>query len=421
MKLLLKSALIIDSTSKWHLQKKDILFEDGRITQIEETISSEFADKVFQAPSLTISPSFIDLNTSIFEPGLEYREDFKSILNAAEKAGYGALCMLPNTKPVIEGKSQIEYVLSASKNSLTKLLPFGALSHNLEGKDLSEIYDMHSSGALAFTDGYHPISNEGLMERALLYVKKFKGLVYSFPQSSALASRGQINEGTNSTILGLEGISNLSEDLMVARDLFLLEHTDSRLHFMSISTAKSVEMIREAKSKGLRLSASVNVANLYYLDDSLSTYDTNYKVLPPLRTQEDRLALLEALKDGTIDAISSGHLPLHEDEKKVEFENAEFGMSTIDCAFPAAHKATKGYLNTEELLGKFTAAYKILELKPQSIEIGAEADFTIFSTKANYVFEKNNILSKAKNNPFVSEEFEARTLGLIKGSKTNII
>lgn len=421
MKLLLKSALIIDPRSKWHLQKKDILIENGKITQLNDNILVEPSFQVFQSPSLTICPSFIDLNTSIFEPGLEYREDFKSILAAAEKAGYGALCMLPNTKPIIEGKSQIEYVLSASRNSLTKLLPLGALSHKLEGKDLSEIYDMHSSGAVAFTDAYHAIWNEGLMERALLYVKKFKGLVYSFPQSFELAARGQMNEGINSTILGLEGFSNLSEDLLVARDLFLLEHTDSRLHFMAISTAKSVQMIRDAKAKGLRVSASVNVANLYYLDDSLLAYDTNYKILAPLRTQEDRKALLEGLKDGTIDAISSGHVPLHEDEKKVEFENAEFGMSTIDCAFSAAHKATKGYLNTEDLVRKFTAAYKILELEASSIELGAEADFTIFSTDAKYVFEKSNILSKGKNNPFVSEEFEARSFGVIKGNKTNIL
>ncbi|MCB0509850.1 MAG: dihydroorotase [Bacteroidetes bacterium] len=421
MKLLLKSALIIDSTSSWHMQKKDILLEKGKITEVSDALDADAATTIFEAASLCIAPSFIDLNTSVFEPGLEYREDFQSILKAAEKAGYGALCMLPNTKPIIEGKSQVEYVHSASKNSLSKLLPLGALSHHLEGKDLSEIYDMHTSGALAFTDAYHPIWNEGLMERALLYVKKFKGLVYSFPQSINLSARGQMNEGVNSTILGLEGLSNLSEDIIVARDLFLLEHTDSRLHFMSISSAKSVQMIREAKAKGLKVSASVNVANLYFTDKSLLSYDTNFKIQAPLRTEEDRIALLQGLQDGTIDAISSGHLPLHEDEKKVEFENAEFGMSTIDCVFSAAFAATKSYLSVEALVSKFTAAYKILGLESSRIKLGQEADFTIFSTDAKYVFEKSNILSKGKNNPFELEEFEARTFGLIKGSKTNIL
>ena len=418
MKLLLQSIKVYDKSSSHHLKTLDVLIVDGQIHQIADKISVEKDFEVFQSKNAGISPSWIDMNMHIYEPGLEYREDFKSGLNAAENAGYGFVCIMPNTNPTIDNNTQVEFVKNASNHNIVKTLPLGAVSHHIEGKDLAEIYDMQKSGAVAFTDGSKAILNAGLMERALLYVKKFDGLVYSNPDNTDISAGAQMNEGINSTILGMEGAPMLAEELMVARDLFLLEHTNSKLHFVSISTKKSVELIRTAKSKGLQVSAGVNVANIYFNDSELLNYDTNFKVKPHLRTPEDLNALLEGLKDGTIDVINSGHKPLHIDEKKVEFENAEFGMSTIDCAFAAARTATQKVLNEEQLVEKFTNAYEILGKQKSTLEKNNQANFTIFDFENENEFTVKDILSKGKNTPFVEHNLKGRALAVINNTKT---
>lgn len=420
MKLLLQNVKIFDSASPHHLEILDVLTEAGVITKIANKIKPEKDFKLFQAKDACVSPVWLETNMQIFEPGLEYREDFNSGLSAAAKAGFGSVCIMPNTNPPIDTNTQVAFIKNSSKNHICQALPYGAISQGLRGEDLAEIYDMQQNGAVAFTDGSKAVLNAGLMERALWYVKKFNGLVLSNPDNTDLSFGSQMNEGVNSTILGMQGAPSLAEEIMVARDLFLLEHTDSRLHFINISTKKSVDLIKEAKAKGLKVTAGVNVYNLFFDDSELLDFDTNFKVKPHLRSKEDVKALFAGLKNGTIDVISSGHLPLHEDEKKVEFENAEFGMSTIDSFFGAARKATEKVLSEEQLLEKILNAYKIMGIKAPIISEGAQAKLTLFNSKETYIFEKTDIRSKGKNNPFVGQQLKGRVYGIVQHKKTNL-
>ncbi|MFT6012867.1 MAG: dihydroorotase, partial [Chitinophagales bacterium] len=335
-------------------------------------------------------------------------------------AGFSKLCLMPNTFPPMDNSTQLAFAQQAGKQSMVDVLSLGAISQGLKGKDIAEIYDMYQHGAIAFTDGSHAILDAGLMERALWYVKKFDGLVMSNPDNEDISLKGQMNEGVNSTLLGLEGVPKLAEELMVSRDLYLLEHTNSRLHFTNISTKKSVDLIRKAKKKGLHVSASVNVANLMFDDSEVLSYDTNFKVKPHLREQEDVQALLKGLADNTIDLIASGHTPLHIDEKKVEFENAEFGMSTIDCTFQASRTVTCEILDEEQLIDKFLKGYELLNQNRPSLAVGEKADYTVFQMDGTSKFQVTDIHSKGKNNPFVGKELMGAVIGVIKGNKTNI-
>jgi dihydroorotase len=421
MKLLLKSIKIFDKTSKYHLKKMDIFIESGEIREIGINILPDNHTKVFKEQGACVSTAWMDSNFHIFEPGYEYREDFNSGLNAAEKGGFSNLCLMPNTIPPIDNSAQLAFAQKSSKHSLVDVFCLGAVSQGTGGKDIAEIYDMHHHGAVGFTDGIKPIHDAGLMERALWYVKKFDGVVLSQPNQDDLAGKGQMNEGLNSTKLGLEGVPKLAEELMVSRDLYLLEHTQSRLHFINISTKKSVDLIRSAKKKGLNVTAGVNVANLFFEDSELLDYDTNFKVTPHLREKEDISALLKGLADGTIDVISSGHLPLHLDEKKLEFDHSAFGMSTIDCAFRAARKATEKALNEDELVEKLTNAYGIFKQNKPLIQVGNKVDLTLFSMQGDEVFTKEEVYSKGKNNPFVGRNLLGKVFGIIKGNKTNLL
>lgn len=419
--MLLKSIKIFDKQSKYHLQIVDILIESGVVKEIGTQLKVPSKVKEFQKDSWCISPSWVDANFHVFEPGNEYREDFNSGLQAAARAGFGYLAVMPNTNPPVDNSSRLAFAQQAVKSMLSDIVQLGAVSQGISGKDIAELYDMYQHGAIAFTDGSESIQDAGLMERALWYVKKFDGLIMNSPDDKNISLKGQMNEGVNSTRLGLSAAPKLAEELTVARDLYLLEHTGSRLHFTALSTAQSVELVRKAKKKGLKVTAGVNVANLFFKDEELLTYDTNFKVKPHLRELEDVKALLKGLKDGTIDVINSGHTPLHQDEKKVEFDHAEFGMSTIDCTFEAARTATNKVLSEEELIEKFTNAYSILTMPRPKIEVGQKADFTLFNLDSKSVFKEEDILSRGKNNPFIDNDLQGLVYGLIKGSKTNMI
>lgn len=420
MKLLLQAVKIIDPRSEHHLATVDVLIEDGMITKIAKKIQVLPEFNLFNK-SASISPAWIDTNMHIYEPGLEYREDFKSGLKAAAAGGFGMACIMPNTNPPLDNNAQLAFVKQAGQHALTEVYPYGAVSHKIEGKDLAEIYDMHQGGPVAFTDGSKAIANAGLLERALLYVKQFNGLVLNNPDNHDLSVGAQMNEGINSTILGMQGAPKLAEELMVSRDLFLLEESNSRLHFINVSTKKSVALIKAAKAKGLHVTAGVNVANLFFDDEVLLDYDTNFKVHPHLRNKEDIHALLAGLKDGTIDLICSGHKPLHIDEKKVEFENASFGMSTIDCAFAVSSTAAKETLGEEELVAKWLKGYELLGLSTPKIAVGEKAALSVYDMTQTITFQSDQILSKGKNNPFVGQQLNTKVYGIVKGNKTNII
>lgn len=419
MKLLLQNIKIFDKNSEHHLSVKDIRIHNGIIKSIGKLKAAD-DEKVFNQKGAAVSPGWLDLNCHIFEPGFEYREDIESGLNAAAKGGFTKVCYMPNTFPVIDTRAQIEFLINNSKSFLTEILPIGAVSKNTDGKDLADIYEMNEAGAYAYSDGIHTIQHSGLMERALLYVKRFEGLIMNFPHDNEVARDGQMNEGIVSTKLGLHAAPKLAEELMVARDIYLLEHTASRLHFNALSTAQSVDLVKAAKAKKLKLTSSVNVANLLFDDSSLEDFDSNFKVLPHLRNNEDIKALKKGLKNGAIDAIASGHLPLHQDDKKVEFDNAYFGISTLEIAFSMARTATKNDLEETILIEKLSVnPYQILGLEVPKIEEGAKASISVFNLDEKFTPEA--FISKGKNNPLLGKELLGKVYGIIQNNKTNIL
>ena len=295
----------------------------------------------------------------------------------------------------------------------TSLLPIGALTKDSKGVDLAELFDMNSAGAVAFYDYQKPISNPNLIKIALQYASNFNDLVYSFPQESKISGAGVVNEHINSTRLGLKGNPNLAEDLQVARDLFILEYTNGKLHIPTISTAKSVELIRQAKSKKLNVTCSVAIHNLYFTDDVLGDFDTNYKVLPPIRTQSDCDALIEGLKDGTIDMVTSDHNPLDVENKKVEFDYAKYGTIGLESAFGALQTL----FTTKKTIAILNQGKQRFGIEDTSISEGEVANLSLFNPDTSYNFSESEITSSSKNSAFIGAQLKGKAYGIISNNK----
>lgn len=414
MNLLLKAALIIDVSSPHHLQKKDILIQKGTITKIAKNITAEKGYKIIESKNLCVSQGWVDMAAFLGEPGLEHKEDLKSGSLAAAAGGFTTVCCLPNTHPALHSKAEIEFILKKSESLIINVLPIGALTQHCKGKDLAEIYDMNNSGAVAFSDGVLSHVNAGTMLRSLLYVKPFKGLVYSFPDDASLSQGGQINESTNSSYLGMKGIPNIAESLVVHRDIQLCEYADSRLHIAFVSTPESVTAVKKAKANNLQVSASVTPYSLYFNDDSLANFDTNLKVFPPIRSAKDKEALIKGLKENNIDTIASFHLPNDTESKEVEFDLAEFGMIGLETAYAAVNTALRNKLSLEEMVAKFADnARKILNLKTEAIQENTLANITFFDPEISWQFTKTHIRSTSKNTPFIGENFVGKALGIV--------
>jgi dihydroorotase len=406
MNLLIKSATIIDPGSSFHQQVADILIEKGVITQIADNIDADA--ELFDAEGKYVSPGFFDLNCNIGELGLETKEDLRSGTIAAAAGGFTGIALMPNSQPPVHSKSEVEYLLNRSKGNLVDVYPLGTISQKREGKDLAEMYDMYQSGAKAFTDGSRPVQDAGLMERALLYAQGFDALVFSYPEDTAIAGKAKVNEGEISTLLGMKGIPSLAEELMVARDLYLAEYTVSRIHFTTISTARSVELIREAKRKGIEVTCDVAAHHLVLTDEALLGFDSLYKVKPPLRTADDVAALIKGLKDGTIDAIVSQHTPHEIEFKDVEFEVAEYGITGLQTAFSLALKAG---LPVELIVEKLAInPREILGVETPVIAEGENANLVIFDTDAEWEYSAANNKSKSANSPYIGHSLKGKVL-----------
>ncbi|GAB3905936.1 dihydroorotase [Mucilaginibacter boryungensis] len=405
MNLLITSATIIDPNSPFHQKKADILIEKGVIAKIAAGITSDY--EVFDAKGKYVSPGFFDLNCNIGELGLETKEDLQTGTKAAAAGGFTGLALMPNSNPV-HSKTEVEYLVNKAKNNLVDVYPLGTISHKREGKDLAEMYDMHLSGAKAFTDGNRPVQDAGLMERALLYAQGFDGLVFSYPEDTAIAGKAKVHEGEVSTMLGMKGIPSLAEELMIARDLYLAEYTESSIHFSTISTKRSVELIRDAKQKGLKVTCDVAAHHLSLTDEALMGFDSQYKVKPPLRTQSDVDALIVGLNDDTIDAIVSQHTPHEVEFKDVEFEIAEYGIIGLQTAFALALRSG---LSTDKLVQQMAInPRKLLKLAIPAIIEGQKANMVVFDTQAEWEFTKQNNRSKSYNSPFIGQNLTGKVL-----------
>ncbi|SFD03270.1 dihydroorotase [Algibacter pectinivorans] len=413
MNILIKSATIIDSKSEFHNTTQDVLIENGKITKISNSIENPKNYKEINFENLHISQGWFDSSVSFGEPGYEERETIQNGLKTAGLSGFTSVAVNANSNPVIDSNANITFLNSKANNHAVSLLPIGALTVGSLGTDIAELYDMRSAGAVAFYDYKKSISNPNLMKIALQYASNFDGLVCSFPLENKISGHGVMNENITSTRLGLKGIPALAEELQVARDLFLLEYTGGKLHIPTISTAKSVELIREAKNKKLDVTCSVAIHNLYFSDAVLTDFDTNYKVLPPLRTQPDIDALIAGVKDGTIDMVTTDHTPIDIEEKKIEFDHANYGTIGLESAFGALQSlfTTK---KTIEVLTKGKARFGA-EIQP--IAVGNMANITLFNPDTKYTFSKQNITSKSKNAIFENETLKGHVFGIIANNQ----
>jgi len=408
MKILLRAATILDSKSPFHNQTLDVYIQDGWIKKIGPELQNDGAQEI-QLPNLQISTGWFDSSVSLGEPGFEDRETISNGLTVAAKSGFTAIALQPNSFPVIDNQSQINFVLNKAQHSVTQLYPIGALTVGSEGKDMAELYDMKKAGAIAFGDYNKSLDNANLMKIALQYVQDFDGLVIAFAQDEKIKGNGVANEGLASTRLGLKGIPALAEELHLARNLFLLEYTGGKLHIPTITTQKSLALIKEAKAKGLAVSCSVSVHHLVLNEDLLDGFDTRYKVSPPLRSQADRKALIEGVLDGTIDMITSDHNPIDIEHKKMEFDGAKNGTIGLESAFGALSTV----LPIAVIVEKLTAGKTTFGIPVTTIEEGQMANITLFTSEGESVFEKENILSKSKNSAFLGQPMKGKVYGCI--------
>ncbi|WP_282073864.1 dihydroorotase [Polaribacter atrinae] len=408
MTTLLKSATIIDTSSPYHQQQKDILITDGIITKIEDSIENNNY-QVVTLDNLHVSCGWFDTSVSFGEPGYEERENIKNGLNVAAKSGFTAVAVNANSNPVIDNKAAIEFLKNKANGFATNLYPIAALTQNSKGIDMAELYDMQQSGAIAFADYNKPVANDNLMKIALLYAQNFDGLVFSFPKNNSIAGEGIANEGVNSTKLGLKGSPTLAEHIQIARDLYLLEYTGGKLHIPTISTTKSVELIKEAKKKGLQVTCSVAIHHLTLSDDELHGFDSNYKVNPPLRTKADLKSLIKGIKSGVIDIITSDHNPIDIEQKKLEFSEAKDGTIGLESAFGAINSV----LNLQDFIENLTSKPKsVFGLENHSIKENSKAEITLFNPEHNYTFTRADILSTSKNSAFLDKKLKGKAYGI---------
>lgn len=421
MYLLLKNALIIDPGSSHHLCKKDILISHGIIDQIEDSIEVKDNYTCIESEHLCVSKGWVDLHVHVPDPGMEHREDILSASKAAAFGGFTGVALHSDPEAAINQKSDVDYIINKSLGTMVHFYALGAVTKNVQGKELNEMYDMYQSGAVAFSDGTHSIQNSGLLQRSLEYMKSFDGVLFHHPEDRHLSAHGHMHECAMSVQLGLHAMPALAESVCVARDIKILEYTQSRLHFIDISTKESVALIREAKQKGLQVSASINAINLMYNADALLSFDTGFKLNPPLRDTEDIQALIEGVKDGTIDTITSGHQPIDEEAKNLEFDLASFGMTALETCYAVANSALSPYMSAEEIIAKFTSGVeKVLGEYCYTIEKGNNACITFFDPEARWIFESKHQKSKSKNTPLFGIDFKGKVLGIVNKRKYSI-
>ncbi|HEY4155500.1 MAG TPA: dihydroorotase [Puia sp.] len=414
MKLLIKQACITDPLSSHQGTIRDILIEHGVIREIAAYIADKDSEKIINAEGLFVSPGWVDIFSSFAEPGYEFKETLETGSRAAAAGGFTDVFLIPDTNPVTDSKTQVEYLRQRSASLPVNIWPIGAITRNLEGKHLAEMYDMQNSGAVAFSDGLHPVQSAGVLVKALQYVKAFDGVIIQIPDDTSIAPNGLMHEGIVSTRLGLPGKPLMSEELIIARDIKLTRYTDSHIHFTGVTSPKSIEYIRRAKASGLQVTCSVTPYHLFFSDEDLQKYDTNLKVYPPLRPKAVSGPLIEALRDGTIDCICSHHLPHEYDSKELEFEHAKYGMTGLETAYAAVQTLFPD-LSPGKIYALFGGnARKIFKLDQPRIEINETAQMTLFNPAEEWQFKLSQSKSKSRNSAFQDHIFTGKPKGIIR-------
>lgn len=413
MDILVRQARIIDPSSPFHQQTTDILIQNGTISEIGSI--NNFSGQEINLKGLCISPGWTDIFAQFCDPGFEHRETMETGSAAAAAGGYTDVMLMPNTAPVIHNKSGVEYMVQRSRDLPVTVHPIGAVTKNNEGKELAEMYDMHQSGAVAFSDGTASIQSAGLMVKALQYLRAIDKTIIQVPEDRTVGATGLVNEGITSTRMGLPGKPAIAEELMIARDIELAKYTGSRLHITGVSTERGLELIRNAKSEGIRITCSVTPYHLFYCDEDLVHYDSNLKVNPPLRTRSDREALKKAVLDGHVDCIASHHFPQDVDHKMVEFEYAQYGMIGLETCFGVL-RTVLPELNLDVIIRLMSIQPRnIFNLPALTIDKGKTAVISLFLPDEKW--QVLNFRSRSKNSPFMGTELKGRPLGIINKDK----
>ncbi|WP_339701829.1 dihydroorotase [Algoriphagus aquimarinus] len=405
MSILFRGLRIVNSNGL--SQPKDYVFEKGEFTLVANSNLSKF-NKEVNARGWLLSAGWIDLRCSMGEPGHEYKESIESLADSLVASGFSAAVILPNTDPVIQSKGDVDFVLNRAKRYTPEFLIQGAVTKNTDGENLTEILDMHhQSGVSVFGEGIQPLSNGDRYMKILQYLQKFNGVLFDHAYDPLLAIFGQMHEGENSTMLGVKGIPNLAEDVAIQRNLEILRYAGGRVHFQTINTAKGVDLIRQAKSEGLNVTADVSIYQLLFSDGDLMDFDPNLKVIPPFRGDSDRVALLEGIKDGTIDALVSNHQPEDRDSKFMEFDLANFGMVGLQTFLPALVLLEKE-LGWDLLIEKITSG-------PESIlPHNLTKSWTIFDPEAEWTYNEKSNKSLSSNSPWYGNELKGQVKYVIQ-------
>ena len=426
MQILIRSVRVVDAASSFDGQVCDILVENGLIRQIGAGITADSTARIVEVTNLHVSPGWVDVRVSAQDPGFEHKEDLTSVCRAAAAGGFTDIAALPNTQPVVDTKDTLGYVRRLSEGQPVSVHVIAAVTRNAAGEDFADMLDLHHAGAVAFSDGHHPIQNPDLLLKTLQYLQPIDGLLMNRPEEEFLTRFGQMHEGVQSTLLGLKGMPALAEELMVERDLRLLEHVAVArtvgfppvLHFSTISTARSVELIRRAKAQGMPVSCDVAAHQLVFDDSAMAEFDTTFKVNPPFRSADDVAGLWAGLADDTIDAIVSDHTPQDSESKNVEFDQAEFGVTGLETLFSAVVTHNQG-LSLAQIVGKLTARPRqILRLPAVSVAEGQVATLTLFDPAGTWTYERT--LSKSKNSPFLGQTLTGRIVGTVRQGQLNL-
>ena len=406
MKIFIKNINLINFNNE---KKCDIIINNGIVEEIDNDLICNDADEIIDGTGKVAFPGLCDIHCHLRDPGYTYKEDIISGQKSAAKGGFTTVVAMPNTDPVVDNPAIVDYVYKkANENKIINVYQAGAISKGLKGEELAEIGEMKKSGIVAVTDDGRPVSDASLMKKALIYSDMFELPVISHCEDLLLVDGGSMNEGFNSTYLGIRGINKSAEESIVARDILLAKNTNTKVHITHISTKGSVDIIRFAKKMGVKVTCDTCPHYFSLTDDLCSGFNTNAKMNPPLRENEDVNAIIEGLKDGTIDMIATDHAPHHEDEKNCEFDKAANGIIGFETAFNVAYKylVKSGHLDIKDVIKLMSYnPHKFINKSGGEIKVGESADLVIASLDKSYVFKKENIKSKSKNTPYIDEEF----------------
>lgn len=416
---LLKQFRLIAPPHKLHNKKVDILVESGKIKKIEQggTIKASKSHQLIEEEGACVSPGWFDMQVHLSDPGFEYKETFAELNHAALIGGFTGLLCYPNTEPIVDNSQILRSLVQQSQAFSVDFHFSGALSHETKGKDLAELYEMNEAGALAFSDGTHPVQNAGLLLRALQYVRSFDGLIIDCPLDESIGEKGQMHEGDISTSLGMKGIPTLSETLAISRQLQLLDYSPARLHVQPISTPEGLSMLHASKNKHDKLSIGTAIPYLVMDDEDLVGFDPNFKLFPPLRPKKAVKRLRKAVQKGQLDVLTSGHQAQGKEEKNLQFEQAEPGMLSIQTCFSLANEylIQEGVIDLADWVKMVSYnPRKILQIPTIDLSPGSLANFTLFHPEASWTFEEKHMPSRAKNSPLKGKNLKGKVLGVLK-------